>query len=162
MLKINRILVPVDFSEHCSRVLMYAREIAALHDAEIDILHVVERPSFPSFYKMGEEAMFGKVESLYKKASEALKQCMDEAEGPDVESGISFHVEEGHPGHEITAFAAEYDSDLIIISTHGLSGMERVIMGSVADRVVRDAPCPVFVIKAYGKSLLPPKNAKKS
>lgn len=153
MLKIRRILVPIDFSEYCTTALMYGRELAAVHEASIDLLHIVEEPAFPAFYKMGEEAMYGDVSSLRDRALDAMAECAGVDEPKDSDE-IAFHVEEGRPGHVIVEFAESRDSDLIVISTHGLSGIERVLMGSVAQKVIQDAPCPVFVIEARGKSLI--------
>lgn len=154
MLNIKNVLVPIDFSEHSTQALAHARELSAAHNSEMHLLHIVEEAAFPSFYKMGEEALYGETTSLRDRALDALSQCI-ETDGPHVEEGVGFHVEEGHPGEEIVKYAQEHDTDLIVISTHGLTGLERVLMGSVAQKVVREAPCPVFVVKARGKSLLP-------
>ncbi|MEX2399218.1 MAG: universal stress protein, partial [Rhodothermales bacterium] len=61
----------------------------------------------------------------------------------------------GKPVERIVELAKELDTDVLVIPTHGLSGVKRALMGSVAEGVVRKANCPVFVVKAYGKSLLP-------
>lgn len=154
MLKIKNVLVPVDFSEHCTQALAHARALAQAHESELHLLHVVEETVFPSFYKMGEQVMYGETASLRERAAEALSDCMEEP-GPKLAADVAFHVEEGHPGEEIVRYAEEQDTDLIVISTHGMTGVERVLMGSVAQKVVRESPCPVFVVKAKGKSLLP-------
>ena len=153
MLSIKNILVPIDFSEHCTQALDHARELAAAHDSELHLLHIVERGAFPSFYRMGEEAMFGETSSLRERAREALSECVD-TDGEALDESVKFHVEDGHPGERIVKFAEENDSDLIVIATHGLTGVERVLMGSVAQKIIRDSPCPVFVVKANGKSLV--------
>lgn len=153
MLSINRILVPIDFSEYCTEALSYARELAAVHGANVDLLHVVEEIAFPAFYQMGEAAMYGEVSSLRERAIEALADCAG-SHGADLGGDIEFYVEEGRPAEKIIEIATAQDSDLIVISTHGLSGIERVLTGSVAQQVFQEAPCPVFVISAKGKSLL--------
>lgn len=154
MLNIKHVLVPIDFSEHCTKALAHARELAAAHGSMLDLLHVVEEAVFPSFYKMGEEAIYGEVPSLRDRALSALQECVEPKE-PGVDEEVEFHVSEGRPGDEIVTFAEERGADLIVISTHGLSGIERILMGSVAQYVVQHASCPVFVVKAKGKSLLP-------
>lgn len=154
MLNIKRILVPIDFSDHCTQALAHARQLAADYESEMELLHVVEEAVFPSFYKMGEEAMYGDVASLRERAFEALSECVA-SDGPSLGEDVSFHVEEGYPGNEIVGYAERQNIDLIVISTHGLTGVERVLMGSVAQKVVQGSPCPVFVIKANGKSLTP-------
>lgn len=153
MLSIKRILVPIDFSEYCTEALSHARELASVHEAEVDLLHVVEEMAFPSFYQMGEAALYGEVSSLRDRAMEALSDCAG-SDGADLTGEVGFHVEEGRPAEMIIAIASAQDSDLIVISTHGLSGIERVLMGSVAQTVIQEAPCPVFVISAKAKSLL--------
>jgi nucleotide-binding universal stress UspA family protein len=63
-------------------------------------------------------------------------------------------VVSGRPAIEITRFADEQNSDMIVIATHGLSGLERLLVGSTAEQVVRLATCPVFSVKSFGKSLI--------
>ena len=155
MLKIRRILIPIDFSEHCTRALTHARELASAHGSDMDLIHVIEESAFPAFYKVGEEAMYGEVSSLRERAQAALVECMGDMEEAEFEGGMTFHVEQGKPDEKIIEVADETDTDLIVISTHGMSGLERVLMGSVAEKVIRDAPCPVFVVKSFGKSLVP-------
>lgn len=153
MLSIKRILVPIDFSEYCTQALSHAHELAVEHGAEVDLLHVVEEMAFPAFYQIGEAALYGEVSSLRDRAMEALADCAG-SDGADLSGETGFHVEEGRPAEKIIEIASAQDSDLIVISTHGLSGIERVLMGSVAQTVIQEAPCPVFVISARGKSLL--------
>ncbi len=75
-----------------------------------------------------------------------------ETDGPEVRADI--HVMEGRATSDIVHFAEQNDSDLIVIATHGLSGVKHMLMGSVSEKVVRVAPCPVFTVEAFGKSLL--------
>lgn len=155
MLSIRRILVPIDFSEHCNEAIAYARELAAVHSSHIDVVHVIEEPAFPAFYKMGEAVLYGDVSNLEERAGNALIEFVEGAPGPSLETEPAVHVEKGKPVERIVELAKELDTDVLVIPTHGLSGVKRALMGSVAEGVVRKANCPVFVVKAYGKSLLP-------
>lgn len=152
MLSIDRILVPVDFSEHAEVALTHAVELAHTHDAELMLLHVVEDPSFPSFYGTGAVTLYGKVPDLEERARDALETLVAdlETETPSIET----HVVRGRAGTAIVAFVDEHDVDLVVIASRGLSGVDRVLMGSVAEKVVRRASCPIFVIKSGTKSLV--------
>ena len=77
---------------------------------------------------------------------------LKETKGADVTAEL--HVIEGHAAKDIINFASTHDSDLIVMPTHGLTGIEHFLLGSVAEKVVRQAPCPVFTVKSFGKSLI--------
>lgn len=155
MLQIQRILVPIDFSEHSTRALAHAREIAASHGARLDLLHVIEEPVFPSFNTLG-AAVYGKPVGLRQMVQAALEELVEERGEPDVEAGFGYHVPRGRVAEEIAQFAKEHDIDLIVMASHGLTGLQQLMLGSIAERVVRAASCPVLVVKAFGKSLVEP------
>jgi nucleotide-binding universal stress UspA family protein len=81
-----------------------------------------------------------------------MKRIFSEVEGPEVK--VDFHVVEGRAVPEIIRYAEYENADLIVIATHGLTGIEHLLLGSVTEKVVRLAPCPVFTVKAFGKSLI--------
>ena len=85
--------------------------------------------------------------------SQTLEQVADGARRVGV--SVETHVLIGHPSHDIIDFAEHQGSDLIVIATHGLTGLRRFFLGSVAEKVVQSAPCPVFTVKGFGKRLLP-------
>lgn len=159
MLKIERILVPVDFSEHAARALEHARAIAASHDAALELLHVIEEPTFPAFYGAAYKAAYGTVPDVQEQARAALERLTQAVRETDVERGIGHYVRRGHAAAEIIQLAEEHDIDLIVIASHGLTSLEHLLLGSVAEKVVRTASCPVFVVKAFGKSLVEPVSA---
>jgi nucleotide-binding universal stress UspA family protein len=149
----EKILVPIDFSEHSKSALSYAREIAALYGSSLQLIHVIEEPVYPYFYApAGGFSMAQQLEELRVKTDEALEKLMGESRGPEVPYEKS--VVSGRPAIEITRFAEEQSSDMIVIATHGLSGLERLLVGSTAEQVVRLAACPVFSVKSFGKSLI--------
>jgi nucleotide-binding universal stress UspA family protein len=150
--ELDRILVPIDFSEHSKHALRYAKQIAASYDARLQILHVVERVIHPSFYALDKLHSSELMGSVKPRAKEALERFLEETEGPELTAEV--FVVEGRAALDITECAKELESDLIVIATHGLTGIEHLLMGSVTEKVVRSAPCPVFTVAVYGKNLL--------
>ncbi|MFQ5569563.1 MAG: universal stress protein [Rhodothermales bacterium] len=153
MLQINRILAPIDFSKHSERALAHACEITATHQASLALLHVIEEPTFPAMYGAVMHELYGKVPDVTREALEALQRVLDRCDGPEVETTL--HAIKGRAGTVIIDFAEKHDIDLIVMPTHGLSGLEHLLLGSVAEKVIRHALCPVLIVKVFGKSLLP-------
>lgn len=89
MLKIERILVPIDFSVHATCALAHAGEIAAMHEAALERLHVIEEPTFPSFYNAGYEAAYGAAPDLEGEARSALERLVETAQGADASATAS-------------------------------------------------------------------------
>lgn len=146
------IVVPIDFSEHSQEALRYARELAQLYAARLQLLHVVEQVMLPSFYIPGAPGVFPlEFEEVAGTAEEQLEGLMA-SPGPAVPFEV--HVVSGSPAVAITDFAAGHDSDLIVLATHGLTGLDRLLAGSTAEGVTRLARCPVFTVKPFGKRLL--------
>lgn len=148
MINIERILVPVDFSEHSARALAHARAFAVLHNASLELVHVIEEPTFPAFYSAAYAAAYGEAPANLEEAAQAaLERLTQEVKGGDVERGLGYYVRRGHAAAEIIHLAREHDIDLIVIGSQGLSGVDHLMLGSVAEKVVRGAPCPVYVAK---------------
>jgi nucleotide-binding universal stress UspA family protein len=148
----RRILVPIDFSDHCRHALRYARAWAALYEADLDVVHVMEKDLHPAFYLAGGgEAEVGP--ELRKRAHAELETFVQETPGPDVPHRL--RIEAGRAARALLTCGGEAGIDLIVMATHGLTGMEHFLMGSVAEKVVRRATCPVLTVKPFGKSLLP-------
>lgn len=159
MVPFQRILVPFDFSRLAEQGVRCAEELAELHGAKLDILHVVEEPAFPSFFKLGAMRIYGMVPNLEKVAWTALEKRFG---NPGAQPHLNFHVVKGSADVEIIRFAGEHESDLIVMTSHGLTGLQHVLMGSVAEKVVKMAPCPVLVVKAFSKQPPPVEEAKKA
>ncbi len=149
---IQRILVPMDFSDYAQHALAYAKELAALHEAEMQLLHVVQEVMHPAFYVTGRTSIFEFTPEVEKTSVENMCSMLGRVGGPNVSAEI--YLKEGHPAQQIVQFAQEYRSDLIVIATHGLTGVQHFLVGSVAEKVVRTSPVPVFVVKSFGKSLI--------
>lgn len=148
--KIERVLVPVDFSDHSRLIVTYARELAAVYGAQLYVLHVVEDYTMAQVY--GFEPVAVDAPEVLERVRANLQRLVDEAPGADV--AIEYHVVAGNPVNEITRFADEIEAGLIVTATHGHTGIKRFLLGSVTERVVRSASCPVFTVKSFGKHLI--------
>jgi nucleotide-binding universal stress UspA family protein len=153
-----RILVPVDFSTHAKEALRSAKALATLTGAQLDLLHVVEEVMHPAFYNTGAISVYDVQPDIEEKARYHLKR-IDEETGPAT-LPVHYAVQSGYAAAEITDYAKANGIDLIVMATHGLTGLAHFFMGSVAEKVVRTAPCPVFVVKSFGKPLLAPATAE--
>jgi universal stress protein A len=143
-LTLKRILLPVDFSESSRKALEYALSFARQFNAEMLLLHVIETvvPPSPEMVVLESEALTAKLHAeAAKRLSEWRKQVASQASVKAVvRNGISAH-------REIVDAARENNVDLIILGTHGRTGLAHLFIGSTAERVVRHAPCPVLVVR---------------
>lgn len=149
---IERILVPVDFSESSKQSLALACDLARTYGARLELLHVVEELMQPGFY--GPVEGVGPITdhaAVRERSRGALERLLSEVGGGELPS--SARILFGRPGYEIVTFAEEQEVDLVVIATHGLTGLKRLLFGSVAEQVVRGAPCPVFTVKSFGRRL---------
>jgi nucleotide-binding universal stress UspA family protein len=149
---VRRILVPVDFSDYSREALRTAHEWAALYDAELHLLHVVVDDLHPAFYVGGVKSIYDAQPNLDEKVHDKLGRFATDVLGST--DGIETHVDTGSPASAIAAFATEHDLDLVTLSTHGRTGLERFFLGSVTEKVVRHVSCPVLTVKAFGTSLV--------
>jgi len=152
---VRRILVPVDFSEAAEMAVHHATEIAQTYGAEVHLLHVVEEVVYPSAYGI-EPALFPKDEVVMR-VEKTLGEIAQEDIGYErvqVASTI------GYAPMTILDYVQENEIDLVVIATHGRSGLDRMLLGSVAERVIRQSPVPVFVVKPDRKLLLPDARAE--
>jgi universal stress protein A len=142
-------LVPVDFSDHSKKTVQYATQLAILAGASIRLLHVFLIPDYPAAFYQGlyveHEAVKIHVETAKREALTQLSLVADQirANGLEVESILRV----GNPYQEIVSVVKELGVDLIVIGSHGYSGLGRLVLGSTADRVLQYAPCPVLVVK---------------
>jgi nucleotide-binding universal stress UspA family protein len=148
---INKILVPVDFSDHSKSALAYAAEIAESYDAQLQLFHAIEETVHPVYSLSGKSSKIDLVPGIEEDCRKKIKQMIQATSISMEETEII--VKSGQAALEIIRFATENLSDLIIIATHGLTGIEHFLLGSVTEKVVRMSPCPVFTVKAFGKKL---------
>jgi nucleotide-binding universal stress UspA family protein len=146
---ISRVLAPVDLSDQSDLIVNHATALADAYDTPLDLLHVVEEAASPSAY--GLDPLTPALPDVQDRAREALETL---AGGLDLRPGpVNVHVMAGNAARDIVEFAGEQEADLIVMATHGRTGLERFLIGSVAEKVVRRARCPVFTLKTFGKSL---------
>jgi universal stress protein A len=150
--RIKSILVPVDFSDCSRKALEYAVPLANQHHAAITLLHVVASPVYNTA-EYGGGVNYGALESeMRTTAQEKLEALRKQEVGGEIAGDAV--VRTGSATAEIIAAAKEMSADLIVISTHGHSGLKHVLLGSVAEHVVRRAPCPVLVVREREQEFL--------
>ena len=144
-LGIRSILVPIDFSGHARKALKYAVPLAAQSGASLRLIYVVEPTVYPADLGFGQVVLPGVEDELRQKGAEELTELIEAEIGDRVPASST--VRTGTPSKEILAEAEERGVDLIVIATHGHSGVEHVLFGSTAERIVRKAHCPVLTIR---------------
>ena len=142
MREIQRILFPVDFSDHCGHAAEYTIEMANRFGAQIYAIHVLEPIILPPF--PGESLPESFVFEREERAKRELKQWITKILTPI--SGIESALLQGSPSIEIIRYAQGQGIDLIVMGTHGRTGLAHALIGSVAEKVVRKAPCPVLTV----------------
>jgi nucleotide-binding universal stress UspA family protein len=146
-LGIRLILVPIDFSVHSKNALKYAIPMAAKFGAALRLVYVVEPTIYPADLGFGQVVLPGVEDELRQKGADELQALIDKEIAGRVVATAS--VRTGNPHHEILSEAEEKGVDLIIVATHGHSGVEHMLFGSTADRIVRHAHCPVLTIRPH-------------
>lgn len=151
MSAIRKILVPTDFSNASRAALRYACTLADSLQASLHILHATDYPYFVrgygDFYPLPQEVFDRIAQDVTKNLNRVLS----------AEEQQKYHVtlvhRSGAAAQEILAYVTEQgDIDLIVMATHGRGGVARLMMGSVADKIIRAAPCPVVTIRATEES----------
>jgi nucleotide-binding universal stress UspA family protein len=140
----QKILAAYDFSVHSQQAARRAREIASRFDAEFIVLHVIDQEVHPAFLQQWQISVERDLDELERNLQDSVKEAL----GPDGARGVENVVlsgrGEGRTSREICRYAREREVDLITLGTYGLSGVERLLLGSTTERVVRSAPCPVL------------------
>src|SRR5690349_160788 len=147
---IQKIILATDFSEASREAVRYARGLTSSLTAELKILHVFEPSGWvvpsPYYYTPGfEEWVQASIEHTRQKGKEAL-EALARSFGINTETIFM----EGDTGKEIVLAALRHNTDLLILGTHGYTGWNHLSLGSIAEYVIRHAPCPVLTIKPTG------------
>ena len=149
--KLKKVLVPLDFSACSKKALEYAVPFAKQNDAELVLLNVIEPyPPVPQLELVDVETIQDNLREL---------EIVRESVGDDVL--CRSEVRTGVPHVEIVQEARQNDIDLIILSTHGHKGLSHVFLGSTAEKVVRNAPCPVLTVRQSEREFVPTQNRSK-
>ncbi len=146
MFQIKTIIVPTDFSSASLQALSYATEFAKVHEAGILLLHTMEPPVYPVVFGVAPVV----APTLESDLLDLCEQNLEKIRAEHIDAAIKVEtvVREGPPFLEIVRCAKERSADLIVIATHGHTGLKHVLLGSTAEKVVREAPCPVLTVRA--------------
>ena len=158
--RLNKILVPVDFSDFSTKAVDYALAFAEQFEARIILLHVVEPAVYPESTMLVATALDDLNNDLRQVAQQKLSELRRERIGERAPSELLVRM--GRAFSEIAAAAADLDVDLIILATHGYTGLKHVLLGSTAERVVRHAPCPVLTVRDPEHEFLKPPSAPRT
>jgi nucleotide-binding universal stress UspA family protein len=147
-MQFRHILAPTDFSEYSKKAVASALELARKFGAKLSILHVIELPPYPieGYVPPSLSATF--LDDLERQATQDLAELVPEAEADNVE--VARMVAVGTPYRKIIEAAEAEDVDLIVMATAGRTGLSHLVMGSIAERVVRTASCPVLTLRPHG------------
>ncbi|MBW6470998.1 MAG: universal stress protein [Methanosarcinaceae archaeon] len=143
----KKILIATDGSEPNKKAVSYGIELARLSGAKVNVVYVVDTAAFASIpMDAGWEMMY---ELLQKEGNEGIQRIVDDAKaaGIDIEGSLL----EGHPSHEIIEFSENNDIDVVVLGTLGKGGLDRFLLGSVAEKVTRNSKIPVLVVRGNPK-----------
>ena len=143
----KKILIATDGSEPNKKAVSYGIELARLSGAKINVVYVIDTAAFASIpMDAGWEMMY---ELLQKEGNEIIEQIVGDAKasGIDIEGSLL----EGHPSHEIIEFSQNNDIDVLVLGTLGKGGLDRFLLGSVAEKVTRNSKIPVLVVRGNPK-----------
>ena len=147
MKEIKKILVPVDFSENSQKVLRMAADVAGRFKAELIVVFVVQSFDDYSGFFVPHIPIIQLEEEMVKSAEEKMKSFAAETLNGSVPHTTA--VLSGDVVEEINRFAGEEKADMIVMGTHGYKGLDKILFGSVAEKIVKTAPCPVLTINPY-------------
>lgn len=154
MVQFTNILCPTDLSELSVRPLTYAATLARWYGARLTILHVT--PTFEPI-SVRPAALDGAVQFVYPPSRDEildeLRRAVDSAGGGSVD--VSLEADAGDPSRTIVDHALRIPADLVVMGTHGRSGFERLMIGSIAEKVLRKASCPVLMVPPHVTAALP-------
>ncbi|MGE3276446.1 MAG: universal stress protein [Vicinamibacterales bacterium] len=146
MITLKSVLVPTDFSETSEVALRYGRALAEKFDATLHLVHVVQEPfAQPWAVEAYGFSLASLQEQWQQDAAHRLDEALPEAERAASHAKVCTIL--GHPVVELLRYAEEQQVDLIVMGTHGRGPLGHMVMGSVAERIVRKAPCPVLTVR---------------
>lgn len=153
-MQIHTILFPTDFSQGARAAMDHAVSLARDYEAKLVLLYVIQDISIAEWYIPSSLSVADLVEDMQKSAWKEMDRWAAEVSGQarDVEK----MVVRGVPFVEIVRTAKEKNADLIVIGTHGRTGIDHMLFGSTAEKVVRKAPCPVLTVRVAGREFKMP------
>lgn len=146
----GRLLVPIDLSAFQDQLLAHARELALAYGLSVTLLHVITVEGVPDVYGLRTEG------AEPDARTDRVREAVEEQAAPLREAGleVAVDVRSGHVSTTILDTVDDVGADMLAIATHGRTGVERMLMGSVAETVLRRASCPVFTVRSFGTSLV--------
>ena len=151
MTEFGKILFPTDFSESAENASRYALSLAKKYASKVYVIHVIEPFTYTTEFGLDFSAQLKEMEASARRLLDDIAASIKKT-NLDVESALIT----GEPFVEIIKYARKEQVDLIVMATHGRSGIEHMLMGSVAEKVVRKSPCPVLTIKKSGQTFTMP------
>jgi universal stress protein A len=145
----RRILCPIDFSEYSREATRTAMALASESDAEVTLVHVYQLP-VPGSPELPVDP--GVIEAFVESTEQALAEYAKESATLG-SARVSSMAVQGVPWDQVVTLAREGDFDLVVMGTHGRTGLKHALLGSVAERVVRHAPCPVLVVRRKERTI---------
>lgn len=148
----SSLVVPTDFSRHAGHALRYAETLAGDPAVTLRLVHAVDLPTSPTLWsaQMYVPDLSARETAAVKDAEQRLERLRKALAARGVAATTAVVL--GPPAEAVTAYASEAGADLIVMSTHGRTGLAHLAMGSVAEHVVRMAPCPVLTIRPQAKT----------
>ena len=149
MIKLQKILCPIDFSENSLEALRYAAHTALKENATVYLIHIVDSRVYDYGGPIYEPITPAMKPAIDQASKDQLRDKLLEKVPKEIKGRVETVVSFGVPFVEIIKAARDYDIDLIIMGTHGRSGISHMLIGSVAEKVVRKAPCPVLTVRSH-------------
>lgn len=156
MLAIKNVLVATDFSTCSQTALTYGRALARQFSAHLHVLHVVEPPMSDGTNAIGYVGLIPELQTALEDAERARLEDLVSADDHRTLHATTALRTLDTPAHAIVEYAQSQNIDLIVIGTRGRHGLAHVVMGSVAERVVRTAPCPVLTVRDHERGFVLP------
>jgi nucleotide-binding universal stress UspA family protein len=148
------VVVPYDFSEHARAALAEAEDLARRLGSDLHLVHIMQSPIYLyNFAYAGEAAAITPPIDMTEIREDALKSLKEVIAEIDIPGKVEPHVYEGaNVAETLREVAVDLAADLIVMGTHGRTGLAHVFLGSVAERTLRTAPCPVLTVPAHEKA----------
>jgi nucleotide-binding universal stress UspA family protein len=152
MINLKKILCPIDYSDCSKEALKYAVSFAMKDEAKLYLLHVINTHRFDEYLDKIMEQI--NIDEIIKQLKTRLLECVPEEIRNDMK--IEASVVQGIPFAEIISVVKKNKIDMIVMGTHGRTGIVHILIGSVAEKVVRKAPCPVLTVRQSGHKFVMP------
>ncbi len=150
MIRLEKILVPVDFSDHSQKAIKYGVELAKDRRASLTLLHVINQKIIDAVQELSIKGYKGDFVEVVRKMVHERREDLERSIPEPWRDGlpeVTYEIRKGRPAEEVIRYAKENAIDLIVVGTHGRSALANVLLGSVANTVVLQAPCPVLVVR---------------